>query len=144
MFALPDEDAAEAVAASATHRISAIQLGAAQACVNTAGLNKLCDLDPLATFHGTPAGWDQFAQDWHEVKALQLLGVPPATHPRVLMRCLPTGLRKNVAGWIREDPEMTLDKVLDRLRSDFQIAGADGDSHHRESLTLEAAGGKLR
>ena len=55
MFALPDEDAAEAAAASATHRISAIHLGAAQAFANTAGLNKLRDLDPLPAFNGTPA-----------------------------------------------------------------------------------------
>ena len=64
-------------------------------------------------------------------------------HPRVLMRCLPTGLRKNVAAWIREDPGITLDKVFNRLRSDFQIADAYGDSHHWESLNLEAPGGKL-
>ena len=63
MFALPDNDAAEAAAALATHRISAIQLGAAQAFVNTDGLNKLRELDPLPAFDGTPAGWDQFAQD---------------------------------------------------------------------------------
>ena len=76
MFALPDEDAAEAAATSATHRISVIQFGAAQAFVNTAGLNKLRELDPLPAFDGTPAGRDQFAQDWHEVKDLQHLGVP--------------------------------------------------------------------
>ena len=64
MFALPDEDAAEAAAASATHRISAIQLRDAQAFVNTSGLNKLRELDPLPAFEGTPAGWDQFSQDW--------------------------------------------------------------------------------
>ena len=101
MFALPEEDAAEAAAASATHRISAIHLGAAQALVNTAGLNKLRELDLPPAFDGTPTGWDQFAQDWHEVKDLHLLGVPPAMHPQVLMRCLPAGLRKNVAGWVR-------------------------------------------
>ena len=56
MIALPDEDAAEATAASATHWISAIHLGAAQAFVNTAGLNKLSKLDPLPAFDGTPAG----------------------------------------------------------------------------------------
>ena len=61
MFALPDEDAAEDVAASATHRILVIQLGAAQAFVNTVELNKLRELHPLPTFDGTPAGWDQFA-----------------------------------------------------------------------------------
>ena len=100
MFALPDEDAAEAAAASATHRISAIQIGAAQVLVNTAGLNKLRELDPLPAFDGMPAGWDQFAQPWHEVKDLHLLGVPPAMHPGVLMRCLPTGILKNVAAWV--------------------------------------------
>ena len=84
----------------------------------------------MPTFDGTPAGWDQFAQDWHEVKDLPLLGVPPAMHSRVLMRCLPTGLRKNVEGWICENPAMTYDKVFDRLRSEFQIADAYGDSHH--------------
>ena len=58
------------------------------------------------------------------------------------MRCVPTGLRKNVLGWMREDPTMTLDKVFDCLRSDFQIADAYVDWHHLESLTLEAPGGK--
>ena len=130
MFALPDEDAAEAVAASATHPISAIQLGTAQAFVNTAGLNKLRELDPLPSCDSSPAGCDQFAQDWHEVKDLQLLGVPPAMQPRVLMRCLPTDLSKNVAGWLREDPLMTLDKVFNRLPGNFQIADAYADSHH--------------
>ena len=112
MFALPDEDVAEAAAASATHRISAIHLRAAQAFVNTAGLNNLRELDPLPAFDGTPDSWGQFAQDWHEVKDLHLLGVPPAMHPRVLMRCLPAGLRKNVAGWARDDPTMSLDRWL--------------------------------
>ena len=124
MFALPDEDAAEAAAASATNRMSAIQLGAVQAYVNTSGLNKLRELDPLPAFDGTPAGWDQSAQDWHDVKDLHILGVPPAMHPRVLMRCLPTGLRRSVAGWVHDDPAMSLDQVFDRLRQDFQIADA--------------------
>ena len=143
MFALPEKDAAEAAAASATHRISAIHLGAAQAFVNTAGLNKLRELEPLPAFDGTPAGWDQFAQVWHEVKDLHLLGVPPAMHPRVLMRCLPATLRQNVAGWVRDDPAMSLDEVFDRLRQDFQIADAYGDAHNWESLTLDAPNGKL-
>ena len=108
MFALPDEDAAKAVAASATYQIWAIQLGAGQGFVNTAGLNKLRELDPMPTCDGMLAGWDQLAQDWQEVKDLHLLGFPPAMRPRVLMRYLPTGLRKNVAGCIREDPAMTL------------------------------------
>ena len=135
MFALPDEDAAEAAATSATQRMSAIQFGAVW--------NKLRELDPLPAFEGTPAGWDQFAQDWHEVKDLHLLGIPPAMHPQVLMRCLPAGLHKSVAGWVPEDPTMTLDKVFDRLCNDFQIADAHGNAHHWESLTLEAPGGKL-
>ena len=143
MYALPDEDAAEAVAASATHRISAIQLGAVQAFVNTAGLNKLRWLDPLPAFDETPAGWDQVAQDWHEVKDLHLLGVPPAMQPRVLMRCLPAGLRQNVGGWVRDHPGMSLDQVFDRLRQDFQIADAYGNAHNWESLTLDAPNGKL-
>ena len=134
MFALPDDDAAEAAAASATHRISAIQLGAAQAFVNTAGLKKLRERDPLTAFDSTPAGWDQFAQHWHEVTDLNLLGVPPAMHPRVLMRCLSASLRKNVAGWVRDDPTMSLDQVFDQLRQDFQIADAYGDAHNWESL----------
>ena len=112
MFALTDEDVADAAAASATHRISAIHLGDAQAFVNTAGLNKLRELDPLPAFNGTPAGWDQFALDWHEVKDLHLLGVPPAMHPRVLMCCLQAGFRKNVAGWVRDDAIMSLDQVF--------------------------------
>ena len=78
------------------------------------------------------------AQDWHEVKDLHLLGVPPAMHPRVLMRCLPAGLRKNVASWVRDDPTMSLDHVFDRFRQDFQIADAYGEAHHWESLTLDA------
>ena len=143
MYALPDEDAVEAAAASATHRISAIQLGAPQAFVNTAGLNKLRGLDPLPAFDGTPAGWDQFAQDWHEVKDLHLLGVPPAMHPRVLMCCLPTGLRISVSGWVRDDPARSLDQVFDRLRQDFQIADAYGDAHNWESLTLDAPSSEL-
>ena len=129
--------------ASATHRISAIHLGAAQAFVKTAGLNKLRELDPLPAFDGTPAGWDQFAQDWHEVKGLNLLGVPPAMHPRALMGCLPASLRKNVAGWVRDDPTMSLDQVFDQLRQDFQIADAYGDAHNWESLMLDAPKGKL-
>ena len=64
-------------------------------------------------------------------------------HPRVLMRCLPTGLRKKVAGWIRDDLAMTLDKVFNCLCNEFQIVDAYGDSHHSESLTPEALGGKL-
>ena len=64
-------------------------------------------------------------------------------HPRVLMRCLPTGIRKNVVCSIREDRAMTLDKLLDPLRTDFQIAVAYGDSHHWESSTFETPGGKL-
>ena len=111
--------------------------------MNTAGLNKLRELDLLPSFDGTPDGWDQFAQDWHEVEDLHLLGVTPAMHPRVLMRCLPPGLRKNVAGWVCEDPLVTLHKVFDRLRGDFQDADVYGDSHHWESLTLDAPGGKL-
>ena len=80
------------------------------------------------------AGWDQFAQDWHEVKDLHLLGVPPSMHPWVLMRCPPTGLRKNVASWVRDDPAMSLDQVFDRLRQ---------DPHNWELLTLDALSGKL-
>ena len=90
IFALPDEDAAEAVVASATHRISAIQLGAAQAFVNTAGLNKLRELYPLLSMH-----------------------------PQVDMRCLPAGLRKSVAGCVCDDPAMTSAKTFDLLRNDF-------------------------
>ena len=114
-----------------------------KAFVNTAGLNKLRELDPLMAFDGTLAGWDRFAQDWHEVKDLHLLGVPPAMHPWVLMRCLMAGLRKSFAGWVRADPAMSLDQVLDRLRQDFQIADAYGDAHNCESLTLDAPSCKL-
>ena len=64
-------------------------------------------------------------------------------HPRVLMRCLPTALCKNVAGWIREDPAITLDKFLNHLRSDFQFADGYSVVHHWVSLTLEDPVGKL-
>ena len=93
MFAMPDEDAAEAFTAAATHRVSAIQLRDAQPFVNTAGLNKLQELDALPSFEGTLAGWDQITQDWHNFKDLHHLGVLPAMHPWVLARCLLTGLR---------------------------------------------------
>ena len=139
------EDAAvEGTAAPAAHRISAIQLRAAQDFVNAQGLNKLRELEPLSSLDGTPSGWGQFAQGWLEVKDLHLLGVPPAMHPRVLMQCLPPGLRKNVAGWVREDPSMTLDGVFDRLRGEFQDACAYGDSHNWETLTLEAPSGRKK
>ena len=59
------------------------------------------------------------------------------------MRCLPATLRQNVAGWVRDDPAMSLDKVFDRLRQDFQIADAYADAHNWESLTLDAPNGKL-
>ena len=59
MFAMPDEDAAEAVAAAATHRILAIPFGAAEAFVNTAELNKLWELDLLPTFDGNLPLWSR-------------------------------------------------------------------------------------
>ena len=59
------------------------------------------------------------------------------------MRCLPLALKKNVAGWVREDPSMTLNSVFDRFRGEFQVADAYGDSHNWESLTLHAPVGKL-
>ena len=64
-------------------------------------------------------------------------------HPRVLMRCLPASLCQIVAGWVRDDPTMSLDEVFDRLRQDFQIADAYGDAHNWESLTLDAPNSKL-
>ena len=63
--------------------------------------------------------------------------------PRVLMRCLPATLRQNVAGWVRNDPNMSLDEVFDRLCQDFQVADAYGDAHNWESLTLDSPNGKL-
>ena len=59
------------------------------------------------------------------------------------MRCLPTGLRKSVAGWVLDDLAMSLNLVFDRLRQDFQIADAYGDAHNWELLTLDAPRGKL-
>ena len=38
---------------------------------------------------------------------------------------------------------MTLDKVFDCLGGDFQIADTYGDSHHWESSTPDALGGRL-
>ena len=100
MFALPDEDAAEAATAATTHWLWAVQLEAAQAFGSTVGFKKLCETDPLTSCDGTPAGWDQFAQEWHEFKDLYLLGFPPAMHPQVLMERLPPGLRNIGAGWV--------------------------------------------
>ena len=143
MFGLPDEDNAEAAAASATHRLSAIHLGASQAFVNTAGLNKLRELDPLPAFDGTPAGWDLFAQDWHNPKSYtSLASRRPCTLGCSCVACRTASVKK-VAGWVRDDPAMSLDEVFDRLRQDFQIADTYGDAHNWESLTLDAPNGKL-
>lgn len=117
-----EEEDAEALALGPARHISAVQAATSTtnpAFVNTAGLSKLRQISPLPTFDGTPGGWDAFAQGWHDVKDLHLLGVPAPMHYRVLAQCCPPDLQKDISGWVQDDPKRTLEGVFDLLRSDF-------------------------
>ena len=64
-------------------------------------------------------------------------------HYRVLAQCCPSDLQKDISGWVRENPNRTVEDVFDLLRAEFQVSDAFGDTHNWESLKLDAPGGKL-
>ena len=122
-----EEEDAETPALGPARHISAVQAAASAtdpAFVNTAGLSKIRQISRLPTFNGMPGGCDKFAQGWHDVKDLHLLGVPAPMHYRVLAQCCPPDIQKDISGWVRDDPKRTVEDVFDLLRAQFMTPGS--------------------